>query len=1087
MPAYNAARTLEQTFQEVPRDLVDEIVLTDDASQDDTVAWRAELGIRTLVHDRNRGYGGNQKTCYAEALRLGADVVVMLHPDYQYTPRLIAAMATLIIDGPFDVVLGSRILGGRARAGRHAALQVRREPLPHRERRTCCAARSSPSSTPATGPSRARCSRRCPLEENSDDFVFDNQMLAQAIYAGFEIGEISCPAAYFPEASSINFRRSVTYGIGVLETRAALLARAARLAPLAHLRARRAHLARGARGLSERPGARRRGAGLLARRAAAPRGGAGHPAPGRCARRPSGSRCSAPRAAGAAKARSAWCSSRSTRCAPTPVGCYGGGPGTTPRPRRPRRAGHALRAGLLAGAPHAALPHDAADGPRPAGARRPSQRRVRPLAPASRPSPRRSSARASRPPPSSSSFVLDRRFGLARGFDVYDDALGFGRSGRGGATRRRAERRPGRWTPRSPGSPMRRRASSSGSISTIPTPATGRREPYASRFASDRYDGEVAFADAQLGRLLEGLAARFPGEGTARRGDERSRREPRGARRADPLLHALRRHPARAADPRGPGRSRRADGDGAGASRRRRAHPPRPRRCAAAPRGRAARASFPSSPASRRRRGSPTSRPSRRSSTSAGARSSACARSATSIVRAPRPELYDVAADPARGAEPRRGRAGARARSSTRSSKRSSPAARRSRRTSSPAAEARAQLEALGYVVPEPGAAQGGDLAQVGGIDPKDAVSSVRLRNQANGLLGAGKPAEALARLAPLTDQGFETQLLRGSALLALGDSAGAREAARAMLAAAPARGGGSRPARRELRGRRQARGRASAPTARRTPSSPSPALRTRASAVWRRNAASAAAPPSSIAAPSRHGCPTPRPPGASPPSSSRKAPATRRAAASQTLPARELRAPTPRCASPRPSSAPAASSSPWYASTRGSAVRRTPCPCSRRRRRSSKSWGASTRRCRSASASSRPIPAAPPPRTPWPGTSRASAATSGVPAPSRGGGPRDARRPRRPRYARRGAPRARRSRGGPRRPRRRALPRRRREPEPAARTPRRGPRAPRAPRGRAARPREGTRRAASRGRLRRSRVARGGRARRERVADARN
>jgi glycosyltransferase involved in cell wall biosynthesis len=217
MPAYNAARTLERTFREVPRDIVDEIVLTDDASQDETVRVARELGIRTLVHDENRGYGGNQKTCYAEALRLGADVTVMLHPDYQYTPRLIAAMATLIVDGPYDVVLGSRILGGRARSGGMPLYKYVSNRFLTASQNLLCGSKLSEFHTGYRAFSR-KVLETLPLLENSDDFVFDNQMLAQAIYAGFEIGEISCPTAYFPEASSINFRRSVRYGFGVLET-----------------------------------------------------------------------------------------------------------------------------------------------------------------------------------------------------------------------------------------------------------------------------------------------------------------------------------------------------------------------------------------------------------------------------------------------------------------------------------------------------------------------------------------------------------------------------------------------------------------------------------------------------------------------------------------------------------------------------------------------------------------------------------------------------------------------------------------------------------------------------------------------------
>jgi glycosyltransferase involved in cell wall biosynthesis len=219
MPAYNAARTLEKTFREIPKDLVDEVVLTDDASRDDTAEISRQLGIRTLVHDRNRGYGGNQKTCYAEALRRGADITVMLHPDYQYTPRLIAAMATMIIDGPFDIVLGSRILGGRARSGGMPLWKYVANRALTASQNLLCDTKISEFHTGYRAFARPVL-ETLPLLENSDDFVFDNQMLAQAIYAGFEIGEISCPAAYFPEASSIDFRRSVRYGLGVLETSA---------------------------------------------------------------------------------------------------------------------------------------------------------------------------------------------------------------------------------------------------------------------------------------------------------------------------------------------------------------------------------------------------------------------------------------------------------------------------------------------------------------------------------------------------------------------------------------------------------------------------------------------------------------------------------------------------------------------------------------------------------------------------------------------------------------------------------------------------------------------------------------------------
>jgi glycosyltransferase involved in cell wall biosynthesis len=215
MPAYNAARTIEKTYREIPHDLVDEVVVTDDASHDETVEIASKLGLRTLVHETNRGYGANQKTCYGEALRLGADVVVMLHPDYQYTPRLIPAMVGMMTDGPFDVVLGSRVLGGRARAGNMPLYKyVANRGLTAIEN-LLLGAKLSEYHTGYRSFSR-EVLEALPLLENSDDFVFDNQMIAQILLAGFEVGEISCPAVYFEEASSINFRRSVRYGLGVL-------------------------------------------------------------------------------------------------------------------------------------------------------------------------------------------------------------------------------------------------------------------------------------------------------------------------------------------------------------------------------------------------------------------------------------------------------------------------------------------------------------------------------------------------------------------------------------------------------------------------------------------------------------------------------------------------------------------------------------------------------------------------------------------------------------------------------------------------------------------------------------------------------
>lgn len=216
LPAYNAARTLETTFREIPTDLVDEVVLVDDASPDDTVAEARRLGIRHVIrHERNRGYGGNQKTCYRTALDLGADIVVMLHPDYQYTPKLLPAMVSLIAEGVYPVVLGSRILGkGALRGGMPLYKYVANRALTLAQN-LLVGEKLSEYHTGYRAFSR-EVLERLPLERNSDDFVFDNQMLSQIIYAGYPIAEITCPTRYFEEASSINFRRSVTYGLGVL-------------------------------------------------------------------------------------------------------------------------------------------------------------------------------------------------------------------------------------------------------------------------------------------------------------------------------------------------------------------------------------------------------------------------------------------------------------------------------------------------------------------------------------------------------------------------------------------------------------------------------------------------------------------------------------------------------------------------------------------------------------------------------------------------------------------------------------------------------------------------------------------------------
>lgn len=217
MPAYNAESTLEQTYSEIPFDFVDEVILVDDASRDSTSELSRKLGITTITHSKNRGYGGNQKTCYKAALERGADVVIMLHPDYQYTPKLLVAMASLIANGQYDVVLGSRILcDGALKGGMPVYKYVANRFLTFTQN-VLIGMKLSEYHTGYRAFSRDVL-LKLPLEENSEDFVFDNQMLSQAVYFGYSIGEISCPAKYFEEASSINFNRSVKYGLGVLQT-----------------------------------------------------------------------------------------------------------------------------------------------------------------------------------------------------------------------------------------------------------------------------------------------------------------------------------------------------------------------------------------------------------------------------------------------------------------------------------------------------------------------------------------------------------------------------------------------------------------------------------------------------------------------------------------------------------------------------------------------------------------------------------------------------------------------------------------------------------------------------------------------------
>ncbi len=218
LPAYRAEKTLELTYNDIPMDIVDEVILVDDCSDDLTIEEAKRLGIKNIVvHEENLGYGANQKTCYKEALRLGADIVVMLHPDYQYPPKLVTAMASMIASGEFDVVLGSRILGpGALKGGMPVYKYISNRVLTFLQN-ILLNYKLSEYHTGYRAYAR-KVLEKLPVLENSDDFVFDNHILTQAIYFGFRIGELSCPTRYFPEASTINFIRSVIYGVGVLTT-----------------------------------------------------------------------------------------------------------------------------------------------------------------------------------------------------------------------------------------------------------------------------------------------------------------------------------------------------------------------------------------------------------------------------------------------------------------------------------------------------------------------------------------------------------------------------------------------------------------------------------------------------------------------------------------------------------------------------------------------------------------------------------------------------------------------------------------------------------------------------------------------------
>lgn len=217
MPAYNAEKTLERTYREVPRDVVDEVILVDDASRDKTVEIAQKLGIDTiLTHDKNLGYGGNQKTCYQTALKNGADIVIMLHPDYQYTPALIEPLAWLIAHDTYDAALGSRLLGNSTLSGGMPFHKYCMNRILTLLENIIIWQHLSEYHTGYRAYSR-KVLEAIPFDKNDDGFVFDNQLLAQVFYAGFRVGEISCPTKYFSEASSINFRNGVFYSLGVLK------------------------------------------------------------------------------------------------------------------------------------------------------------------------------------------------------------------------------------------------------------------------------------------------------------------------------------------------------------------------------------------------------------------------------------------------------------------------------------------------------------------------------------------------------------------------------------------------------------------------------------------------------------------------------------------------------------------------------------------------------------------------------------------------------------------------------------------------------------------------------------------------------
>jgi glycosyltransferase involved in cell wall biosynthesis len=229
LPAYNAEKTLKRTVDEIPRDIVDDVILTDDASRDNTSELAHALGLHVIRHDKNRGYGGNQKTCYTAALGRGADIVIMLHPDYQYTPLLVTAMASMIAYDQYDCVLASRILGNGALKGGMPVYKYISNRMLTLVQNLMIGQKLSEYHTGYRAWSRSVL-ERLPLMSCSDDFVFDNQMLVQTAYFGFRIGEISCPTKYFDDASSINFKRSVIYGFGCLDAASQFLLKKWKLA-----------------------------------------------------------------------------------------------------------------------------------------------------------------------------------------------------------------------------------------------------------------------------------------------------------------------------------------------------------------------------------------------------------------------------------------------------------------------------------------------------------------------------------------------------------------------------------------------------------------------------------------------------------------------------------------------------------------------------------------------------------------------------------------------------------------------------------------------------------------------------------------